>query len=271
MTDFAPWQLQVFDKTLKKKIKAELIKQRLGDLDDTRCLMISCGENNGAMNYHLRKLGGSWAWAEFEAGTIDEMQMLLGDPVLKLSKDRPMIPLENETLDLVIALDAHEHLEDPQTFTTEIARIIKPGGRVLVSVPNGNKSMTVSRMKKMTRMHDALYGHLVPGYDIAEMEQLLGGAGLSPSYSAYYSKFFTELLELVLNLAYVRFFSKSDGSGRIEQTVAPTTEEQIAGIRGGFKVYGYVYPLFRLVSSLDALLPWQKGYAVLVEAVKAGS
>jgi len=68
-----PWQLDMFDKSLKKKMKVALIKRHLGELEGTRCVMITCGDNNGAMNYHLRSGGGEWTWADFEENSIPQM------------------------------------------------------------------------------------------------------------------------------------------------------------------------------------------------------
>ncbi len=268
MKNQLPWQLSAFDRTLKKRIKAGLIKDRLGDLNGAQCLLVTCGENNGAINYHLRQQGGSWTWAEFETVAIDDMEQLLAEPVLRLNKDRPSLPLERDTFDVVIALDAHEHLRDPDLFTEEITRVTKPGGRAIVSVPSANSGMLVSRIKRAAGMPESLYGHLVPGYEIAELQEMLSRAGLRPHFGRYYSKFFTEFLELLLNLAYVKVFSRKGSEGTSEESVAPTTRNQMNRISGGMKIYGLIYPIFRLISALDALLPTSRGYAAFVEATK---
>lgn len=268
MSDQLPWQLRAFDKTLKKRMKARLIEDRLGDLGGARCLLVTCGENNGAINYYLRQRGGSWIWAEFESVAIDDMEELLDEPILRLTKDAPSIPLESDAFDLVIALDAHEHLPDPNAFTEEITRITKPGGRAIVSVPSANKRMLVSRMKRLVGMRESLYGHLVPGYEMGELKDMLTRAGLRPYLGRYYSKFFTEFLELILNVAYVKFFSKNSNEGSNEESVAPTTRDQMNHISGGMKIYGMIYPIFRLISAFDVLLPTSRGYAALVEATK---
>ena len=61
-----PWQLQMFRKSLKKKMKVRALKKFLGHSASRNCLLVTCGDNNGAINYHLRAAGGNWAWAEFE-------------------------------------------------------------------------------------------------------------------------------------------------------------------------------------------------------------
>src|SRR5438552_1043662 len=62
------WQLRMFEKSLKKKLKLRLLQRMLlaptgasrFDPQASRCLLISCGDNNGALNHHFRALGGHW-------------------------------------------------------------------------------------------------------------------------------------------------------------------------------------------------------------------
>ncbi|HED64073.1 MAG TPA: class I SAM-dependent methyltransferase [Planctomycetes bacterium] len=45
------------------------------------------------------------------------------------------LPYADESFDLVCMFDAIEHIEDDQRVLREVARILKPGGRILVTVP----------------------------------------------------------------------------------------------------------------------------------------
>ena len=79
MAESRPWQLLMFDKTLKKKQRFHALTRLLGAIrPNERCLLVTCGDNNGAMNYHLREIGGQWAWADSESRSIAEMSALLG-------------------------------------------------------------------------------------------------------------------------------------------------------------------------------------------------
>jgi hypothetical protein len=57
-----PWQLQMYQKSLKKRQKVELLMRLMGAVSDQRCLLISGHDNNGAMNYQFRAAGGHWSW-----------------------------------------------------------------------------------------------------------------------------------------------------------------------------------------------------------------
>ena len=47
----------------KKKLKVNLLLKHLRKNPLKKCLLITCGDNNGAMNYQFRKAGGEWVWA----------------------------------------------------------------------------------------------------------------------------------------------------------------------------------------------------------------
>jgi SAM-dependent methyltransferase len=46
------------------------------------------------------------------------------------------LPINNNTVDMVVSLAVIEHLRDPENFITEIFRCLKPGGLIYLSTPN---------------------------------------------------------------------------------------------------------------------------------------
>ena len=61
-----PWQLQMFSKSLKKQQKLAALLKVMGDFEGQKGLLITCGDNNGAMNWHIKHHGGEWHWADAE-------------------------------------------------------------------------------------------------------------------------------------------------------------------------------------------------------------
>lgn len=96
------------------------------------------------------------------------------------------IPLPDAIYDCIVVIDCHEHLDDPLTFTEEISRITKPGGMVLVSVPNGDERMLVTKIKRFIGMTKEKYGHVVTGFDIPFFEGMLHRGNLRPISSRYH-------------------------------------------------------------------------------------
>ncbi len=57
------------------------------------------------------------------------------------------IPYASDTFDVVISDNVLEHLEDPESVFTEVARVLKPGGRFLFKTPNVYHYMpTIARL-----------------------------------------------------------------------------------------------------------------------------
>lgn len=46
------------------------------------------------------------------------------------------IPVEGETYDLIICFEVLEHLPDPKKAIKELTRLLKPGGTLLLTIPN---------------------------------------------------------------------------------------------------------------------------------------
>lgn len=46
--------------------------------------------------------------------------------------------LPGESFDLVVSVEVLEHVEDDNTFVSEISRVLKPGGRFIMTTPNGD-------------------------------------------------------------------------------------------------------------------------------------
>ncbi len=266
MTDDRPWQLKMFDKSLKKQLKVRGLKKHFGPLDGKKCLLVTCGDNNGATNYHIREAGGEWTWGDFEDNAISEIEQLIGEKVHLFDKDTGKIDMPDKSFDLVVTIDVHEHLSDPLPVTKELRRIVKDNGKVVVTTPNGDETKLAVRIKHLLGMSAKEYGHVRIGFDVPDLEEVLSLGGFQPGRSSSYSKFFTEMLELVINFAYVKVLSKKSKAKVEEGQIAPTTEDQLKSVQKSYKIYSLVYPFFWTISQLDALLFFKRGYAVIVEA-----
>jgi SAM-dependent methyltransferase len=259
-----PYQLQMFDKSLKKRQKVELLLRHLGDVTGRRCLLVTCGDNNGAMNYKFREHGGAWTWADAQPDLKAEMERLLGEPVHAVQPQR--LPFPDAAFDTVVAIDVHEHLKDPTPFTAELKRVVRPGGTVIVTVPNGNSRKLACRIKSLLGMTPEIYGHERWGYDIEELSGMLSDSGLKPVASSSYARFFTEMVELAINFLYVKVLKRGGTTGGGDHAIAPGTEDDLRKVQKSFRIYAMAYPVLKAVSLLDLLVFFTRGYAVVVEA-----
>ena len=72
-----PWQIEMFRRSIKKQQKLRALLDLLGETKDKRCLLITCGDNNGALNWHFRKHGGIWTWADISGENNDQISRLV--------------------------------------------------------------------------------------------------------------------------------------------------------------------------------------------------
>jgi 2-polyprenyl-6-hydroxyphenyl methylase/3-demethylubiquinone-9 3-methyltransferase len=95
------------------------------------------------------------------------------------------LALDDRSLDGVLCSSVLEYVPDPSACLIEFARVLKPGGLLLVSVPNRNSA--VRRVQLMCHHLGARLGqnwcefldHSRHQYSRAEFEQLLARAGFS--------------------------------------------------------------------------------------------
>ena len=102
-----------------------------------RLLDIGCG--SGATTAAVRDARGvEWAGGIEFVDEVAERAEAGFDRVWR--GDAAQAPLEAEipagSLDLVLCLDVLEHMPDPWTMVRRLSRLIRPGGRLILSVPN---------------------------------------------------------------------------------------------------------------------------------------
>jgi ubiquinone/menaquinone biosynthesis C-methylase UbiE len=95
-----------------------------------------------------------------EACDINVERFLLKDTIKfkKANINTDPLPYPDQSFDLVTATEVVEHLENPRFFIREIARILKPGGYVILSTPNILN--TKSRLRFMYNGFYNLFGPL---------------------------------------------------------------------------------------------------------------
>lgn len=256
------WQLEMFQRSLKKRQKLRALLQLIGRTDNQRCLLVTCGDNNGALNWYFREHGGHWAWADVTDENLDEMRALLNEPVESATADH--LPFADNQFDCVVSIDVLEHLDQDQPFLAEIRRVLRPGGRAVVTVPNGDPKLLANRIKWWVGMTPEVYGHTRAGYTVAELSHSLQNARLEPLQSGGYSRFFTEMLELGINYTYVFLLSRKKKDGHI----APTSSGELKTHGAAYRIYGLLFPIMNVLSQLDRLLPASINNAVIVTATK---
>lgn len=261
-----PWQLEMFKRSLKKPLKLQALLKMAGNLHKSECLLITCGDNNGALNWHFRQAGGKWTWADVEGKNLEEISQLLGEKVHHLNPEH--FPFSDNQFATIVCIDVLEHLPEDQPFMQELLRTLGQHGRAIVTVPNGDSRLLANQIKGWVGMKPDVYGHKRAGYTIHELEQSLTQAGFTVQGYSGYSRFFTEMVELLINFVYVKILGKKKNE-KVSREIAPTTAEDLQVHGLAFRVYSMVFPIMKIISKLDNFLPASTNNAVIVLGSKS--
>ncbi|HUG52699.1 MAG TPA: class I SAM-dependent methyltransferase [Vicinamibacteria bacterium] len=252
-----PWALQLFRRSVLKQRKYAEIAAALGPTTGLRCLDL--GSDNGVVSLLLRRGGGHWASADLTEEAVASIRGLVGSDVHLVDQER--LPFPDGEFERVAVVDMLEHVPDEQAFVAELARITRPGGRLVVNTPHLRRT-ALRRVRHALGQTDEWHGHLRPGYTPEGLKALLSPFFELESQHTY-SRFFSEAVDTALNGALGLAGKSSSAKGVV------VTGEDVSRRRRLFRAYGAVYPVFWLLSRLDALVPFP-GYMLLARARRRG-
>jgi 2-polyprenyl-3-methyl-5-hydroxy-6-metoxy-1,4-benzoquinol methylase len=263
--ELKPWQLRMVRRSLKKKEKIDLIERRIPVGPDEVLLDLGCAQ--GILSYFLRRKGGYWVSTDLDLTNLKSSQALLGRNFVQMGERA--LPFKNRAFDQVVCLDYLEHVDDDDLALREIRRVLKNGGRLVLVTPYTGRFFLLQKLRPRVGLKLEFYGHKREGYGRRDLETICAKAGLRIVKHKTYSRFFTELLELVLNAVYVNLLSKKPQAKLRDGHIRPTTSEEFSSQSKAFKLYTFVYPLIWLISRLDKFLFFMRGNAIMVWAETA--
>jgi len=260
-----PWQLQIFQKSIKKKEKLALIDKHLEILPSDVILDLGCAQ--GILSYFLRQKGGYWVSADLDYENLKTSQGLLGTNLIQLGPG--ILPFRPGSFDRVVSLDYLEHLEDDDLCLAEINRVLKKDGQLVLATPHTGRVFLLHKLRPLLGLKLEFYGHKREGYSSKDLEGKLKKHGFKVEKKQTFSRFFSEFLELIINALYKKFSGKKHTQSLRDGQIRPTTEEEFKAKRKIFKLYGFIYPLVWVCSKMDKILFFQRGYSLLVWAIKS--
>ena len=264
-----PWQLQLYHRSLKKKLTVDALLRHLPPVQGRLCLEVGCG--TGLTSHFLRERGGTWVSCDFERDHARSARQLVGDRVLQIGERQ--VPFRSGAFDLVAAINFLEHIKDDETFFAEMVRVLKPGGDFLFMAPKGETGrpgFALKRMLGFTADQEG-FGHARDGYPPAAARALMQRHGLVVQGQDDYCRLFTESLEDLLNFAY----HKKSTKGKVAEEqdfhgdTAPMSAEALNKVGTAYKVYSAVYPALRAWTLLDNLIPFSPGYMMVAWGKRA--
>lgn len=256
----ADWAVALFDRSVLKQEKYRRITELLDDPGGRRNLDI--GADNGVISYLLRRRGGRWASADLDPHAVESIRRLVREDVHQL--DGSSTPFPDAAFDQVVVVDYLEHIPDDAAFADELARIVAPGGSVIINVPHIKPRSLVNRLRHAIGLTDEWHGHLRPGYREEDLRRLLGDR-FDVERVVTYSGTFSELVDTALNGLNELRRGKARGTQATRKGTVVTAAD-LNKRQKEFRLLSAIYPVLWAVSRLDWLLPGQSGYKLILRA-----
>lgn len=251
------WPVRLFRKSVLKQTKFNKMIDALGPTEGKHILEI--GSDNGVFSYLFRQRGGKWKSADMDLRSVKAMEELVETDVYRIADGKPL-PFANNEFDVVLIVDIIEHLHDDAGFMREIYRVLKPNGRLIINAPNVKDKSLLMRFRNVLGMTDANHGHVRPGYTHDDLLQLCENKFKIETFETH-TKFFSKLVDtlMVIAISILKRNRKEKTSGR----GVLVTGRDMKSYESMFRVYTFLYPFIKLISSLDHLLFFRSGYMLI--------
>jgi SAM-dependent methyltransferase len=135
--DFARWRESRIWQERVQADRLELIERYGGPLAGRRILDL--GSGMGGASVALALAGAAPLAFEYNRAYCDITRLRaarydLGLPIVNGTGER--LPFAGSSFDLAICWDVVEHVQDPEQLLADLARVLRPGGRALLTVIN---------------------------------------------------------------------------------------------------------------------------------------
>ena len=177
------------------------------------------------------------------------------------------LPYRSESFQYVLCSEVLEHLEDDDAAIEEIARVMAPDGRAILTVPYSGLGFTgFLELLRIKTVHDypGPEFHVRPGYDEQSMNKLLARHGLEAEQYSYYLRFFTKVIVDAVSLAHIAY--ERCVKHRQSWTWSEAAEAENSS---AFRAYTKLFPALQTVAKADRFLSRGRGFGLVACVRKA--
>ena len=169
----------------------EAAESFLGGVAGRSVLEVGCGR--GATLLELARRGANVVGLDYSEEALVVCKRLesrdgIAGRATFVNGDARKLPFPAESFDFVFSVGLVEHFEDPAAILAEQSRVLRPGGYLLVQVPQ-KYSVYTPLKKVLIRLGKWPYGGWETEFSAREISALVDEAGLEPQYVYGYGSF----------------------------------------------------------------------------------
>lgn len=245
--------------SLRKKLKLPILMKALEIQKDDTLLDVGCGA--GVFSYEMALYGGKIVGLDYSEANVKAVKGMYKLNNLSFEVgDAVSMPFENEMFDSILATEIIEHIQDDNKFVSECFRVLKKGGKVVITAPCTNPSLSVDWMRKLFAGIDITkdFGHKRGGYTQEELFNILKKNNFMLEKIIYYDIFFGEIAWIITCMPRAltnRNWKSGEGQDELGGSFM-------------FNFYKIIFPLIYGLAKLDFFLKGLKGHHIMVVGKK---
>ena len=226
----------------RNDLKIEKVLSFSGVVDGLGVLDVGCG--TGFFAAELKKRGARVVACDFAESMVGRTaDRHAGEfPILRASAEE--LPLEGHQFELVLALDVIEHLYHPKRMLAEVSRVLRPGGRLLVTTDRVGFQLGAMVIKPVL----SAGGRVLRAVGLYERFRPAASPWATPRCTHVYEYDMSELVEMVTRAGFTL--------GRVDTYPIGVRESlhtrlvEFAG-QGPFKRYKWDYGIYEFVKPVS--------------------
>lgn len=149
-------------------------------LNGKRRRVLDCGAGDGVTASAARERGHEVVAMDISAAALAAVRRREPDmTIIRHAADDAPWPFDDDSFDVVYSFEVIEHLLNPAVLVEEASRVLKPGGRLLVSTPYHGRVKNVALALLRFDEHFNVNGDHVRFFSDAALTQTLRSAGFS--------------------------------------------------------------------------------------------
>jgi len=158
---------------------------------DIRTLEVGCG--GGPWTIELLKRGNRVTALDFNEKAINRLRRRLD--LFPVKKEKAELVVEdiqdfetNDRFDQIIIFEVLEHIKKDKEVVRKLTRMLRPGGRILISVPSDDYNLIYG--DEISGANPG--GHVRKGYSFQDLEKMFNNVGLKVVFKDSCAGFFTQ-------------------------------------------------------------------------------